>query len=78
MSCPSTSLCLAVENRGNVLRSTDPARGRRARWVLHRLDTLHALHAVSCVSPSFCVTVDDHGYGFVTQLREKNYSGNTR
>jgi hypothetical protein len=65
--CASSSLCLAVENRGYVLRSTDPRAGARAAWTVKRVDDLHALQAISCVSPSLCVTVDDHGYAFVGQ-----------
>jgi len=65
VSCPSSSLCLAVEARGNVLASTDAARGRRASWRAHPVDRLHALWALSCASPALCVAVDDHGYAFV-------------
>jgi hypothetical protein len=63
--CASSAPCLAVENRGNVLRSTDPGAGARAAWTVKRVDDLHALQAISCVSSSLCVTVDDHGYAFV-------------
>jgi hypothetical protein len=65
VSCPSSSFCLAVEGRGNAVRSTDPERGSRAKWRVTSVDRLHALWSVSCASASLCVAVDDHGYAFV-------------
>jgi hypothetical protein len=68
VSCGAPSLCIAVEDRGNVLRSTDPqARGRRV-WRLTSVDELHALHGISCASASMYVAVDDHRYAFVGHL----------
>ncbi len=75
VSCPSTTLCLAVEDRGNVLRTTDAGRGRGAGWRAEAVDRLHALQAVSCASPSLCVAVDDHGYAFVAHRRGRYRRG---
>ena len=75
VSCPSTALCLVVEDRGNVLRSTDAGRGRTAGWQAEAVDGLHALWAVSCASPSLCLAVDDHGYVFVAQHRRRHRTG---
>ena len=65
VSCPSSSFCLAVEGRGNAVRSTNPEHGSRAKWRVTPVDRLHALWSVSCASASLCVAVDDHGYAFV-------------
>ncbi|HTY96538.1 MAG TPA: hypothetical protein VMB91_05815, partial [Solirubrobacteraceae bacterium] len=69
VSCTSTSFCLAVEGRGNAIRSSDPERGSRATWEVTPVDGLHALWSVSCASASLCVAVDDHGYAFVAHRR---------
>jgi hypothetical protein len=62
MSCPSVSLCVAVDNVGNVLTTTAPAGGRDA-WSITNVDGQIALNGVSCPSPSpsLCVAVDESG-----------------
>jgi hypothetical protein len=57
MSCPSASLCVAVDNAGNVLASTSPTTGEP--WSLTAADPGNVFSAVSCPSVSLCVAVDD-------------------
>ena len=64
LSCPSTTLCVAVDDRGNVVTSTDPA-GGGASWRVTPIAPLAgstaaggeygAFQGVSCPSTSFCV-----------------------
>ena len=60
MSCATASLCVAVDAAGNVVSSTNPARGRASAWRVAHVDS-HALNAVSCPSASLCVAVDGAG-----------------
>jgi hypothetical protein len=59
VSCPSESLCVAVDSVGNVLTSTNPA-GAPAKWTVRSVDG-DAIFAVSCASESLCVAVDAGG-----------------
>ena len=59
VSCPSTSLCVAVDGAGNVIASQDPA-GSAAGWSLAHVDS-SPLVALSCPSVSLCVAVDAAG-----------------
>lgn len=54
VSCPSASLCVAVDVDGDVLVSTDPAGGAET-WVRSKVS--EDLDAVSCPSVSLCVAV---------------------
>jgi hypothetical protein len=62
VSCPSTSLCVAADHRGNVLTSTDPAAGR---WKTAGVDTsspgFFGIVSVSCPTRAFCAAVDSTG-----------------
>ena len=62
VSCPSPSLCVAGDNAGDVLVSTDPTAGRTA-WTLVQLSVSSpgAITGVSCPTVSFCVAVDIPG-----------------
>jgi hypothetical protein len=70
VTCPSASVCVAVDQSGNVITSTDPTGGASA-WRVDAVDTassfaggippLSGLTAISCPSPSFCVAVDSAG-----------------
>jgi hypothetical protein len=65
LSCPSAALCVAVDNRGNVLSSTNPAL-LASTWQIVHVDPAAddgegGIHAVSCPSVSFCAAVDDQG-----------------
>jgi hypothetical protein len=70
MSCPSTSLCVAVDSAGQVLTSTHPTGGLPA-WTPVSVDPGNVLNAVSCHSKSFCVAVDNHG----NSVSSKNPTG---
>jgi hypothetical protein len=59
VSCPSTSLCVAVDGNGNVVTSTDPAGG--GGWTVANVDGANEFDGVSCPSTSLCVAVDAHG-----------------
>ena len=73
VSCPSTSLCVAVDAAGNVLSSTNPAGGSTA-WTITHADTNRSygcgggglacqppLVGISCPSTALCVAVDFSG-----------------
>ena len=62
VSCPSASLCVAVDGSGNVLTSTNPAGGTGA-WTRPRISQpgYDELLAVSCPTVSLCVAGDDSG-----------------
>jgi hypothetical protein len=59
MSCPSASLCVAVDDLGNVLTTSDP--GADKAWSVTRLRGSPDLTGVSCTSSSLCVAVDTNG-----------------
>jgi hypothetical protein len=61
LSCPSASLCVAVDDDGQVLTSTDPAGGASA-WDVADIDGTDAIASVSCPSLSLCVAVDAAGH----------------
>ena len=54
VSCPSNSLCVAVDSAGNVLWSTDPA-GGASTWQKTTLTGAGMLESISCPSVSLCV-----------------------
>jgi hypothetical protein len=60
IACPSLTLCVAVDDAGNVVTSTDPS-GGAAAWSVASIDAGRSLNAVSCSSVSQCVAVDDAG-----------------
>jgi hypothetical protein len=60
ISCPSTSLCVAVDGVGHVLTSTDPG-GGAASWDIADIDGSNELNGVSCPTSTFCVAVDGAG-----------------
>jgi hypothetical protein len=59
VSCPSTSLCVAVDVAGNVMTSTSPDDGAQA-WSFAHVNGAR-LTDVSCPSASLCVAVDTAG-----------------
>src|SRR5207247_1568446 len=63
VSCPSSGLCFAVDNAGNLVASSNPP-GAAAAWTLTHVDD-YFLTGVSCPSGGFCVAVDELG-GVVT------------
>ena len=60
VSCPSVSLCVAADNEGNVITSTNPT-GGPAAWTLTHVDKNNSINAVACPSTSLCVATDNAG-----------------
>ncbi len=60
VSCPSASLCVAVDGSGDVLTSIEPT-GGAAAWTSATIDADSGLTAVSCPSTALCVAVDGSG-----------------
>ncbi|MDQ6778860.1 MAG: hypothetical protein M3071_22145 [Actinomycetota bacterium] len=60
LACPSISLCVAVDNAGRVVSSTDPLGGART-WQTADVDAANPLTGVSCPSAALCVAVDGQG-----------------
>lgn len=60
IACPSTSLCLAGDEEGNILASTNPTGGAGA-WHVTNVDSDNKITAISCPSTSFCIAGDSHG-----------------
>ena len=60
ISCPSVSLCVAVDSEGRVLSSSDPSAGARA-WSAADVDGPSDLAGIACPSVSVCVAVDGAG-----------------
>ena len=58
ISCPSASLCVAVDAVGDVVVSTNPI-GGPAAWRTTNIDGRTSINAVSCPSGSLCVAVDN-------------------
>src|ERR1019366_9950291 len=56
-SCPSSGLCVAVDNRGNLVTSSNPT-GGAAAWTVTDVDGSNGLDGVSCPSSGLCVAVD--------------------
>jgi hypothetical protein len=65
VSCPSTTLCVAVDGLGNALTSFAPT-GAASKWTLTpAIDGNGSLEGVSCRESGSCVAVDDAGYAVV-------------
>jgi hypothetical protein len=60
VSCPSMSLCVAVDRQGDLVISTRPTAGLRA-WKIARVRGVDAFRSVSCASVTLCVAVDGAG-----------------
>lgn len=60
VSCPAASLCVGVDDAGNVLSTPDPTAPAPA-WTQASADPGQALAAVSCASASLCAAVDRKG-----------------
>ena len=57
ISCPSSSLCVAVDSFGDTVVSTDPSGGTGA-WTVTQVDSGTGFTDVSCPSASLCVATD--------------------
>jgi hypothetical protein len=60
VSCPATTLCVAVDNGGNEVVSTGPT-GGAAAWKVVNVDGTTALSGISCPTTALCVAVDSLG-----------------
>jgi hypothetical protein len=56
VSCADPSLCVAVDQGGNVIVSTNPG-GGAAAWTLSGIDGLASLSGISCPDEHLCVAV---------------------
>jgi len=60
VSCPTSRLCVAVDDAGNVFTSTDPT-GSAGAWKKTRLGIDYPLDKVTCGSISWCVAFGQTG-----------------
>ncbi len=65
ITCPSTSLCVAGDNKGNILTSVDPATPPPTvpTWTSFNGEGGQSsqINAISCPSTNLCAAVDDSG-----------------
>jgi hypothetical protein len=61
IACPSKTMCVAVDDHGNGIVTSDPTGGAGV-WHKVPIDGGEPLDAVACASRSLCVAVDDSGY----------------
>jgi len=66
ISCPLTSLCVAVDANGNVLTSTDPADPAGDWSVGSLIGDGTGLTGITCASASLCVAVDQNGNAYTS------------
>jgi hypothetical protein len=64
VDCPSVSLCLATDNTGQILSTSDPT--STEPWASALVDPRAEMDSVSCPSASFCVAVDSLGRAAVS------------
>ena len=60
LSCPSTTLCVATDDTGQIVWSTNPGGSFSAWHVTTNVDS-GSLNGVSCPSTTLCVTSDGNG-----------------
>ncbi len=60
VSCPTTTLCVAVDGQGNVVSSINPS-GGPAAWQSAHVDSRAGLVAISCAPSKLCVALDRMG-----------------
>ena len=65
ISCPSESLCVAVDGAGHALSTLDPT-APAPSWSPAAIDPGQSLNSVSCASPTLCVAVDGRGEAFIS------------
>ncbi len=63
VSCANRTACVAVDNDGTAISSTDPA-GGSSTWTTTKVipGTTNGLFAVSCQSPSLCIAAGSWGW----------------
>ena len=67
VACPSQELCVAVDNAGDTITSTNPTAGAMARW--RRRNVLgrpaggyyQSFVDLACPTTTLCVSIADHG-----------------
>jgi hypothetical protein len=65
MSCPSTALCVATDDRGDVLASTEPT--NPDSWTPTPIAYYYSnLHDISCASTSLCVAIGEGQTAYVS------------
>jgi hypothetical protein len=64
VACPSTALCVAVDDVGNVVSSTDPTGGASA-WSTKNIDDTNTLTSITCPATTVCLTADRVGNALV-------------
>ncbi len=62
ISCPTSSFCLAFDNNGNVVKTTD---GGSVWSPYSNVDSSGSPQSVSCDTTTFCAMVDNSGNAFV-------------
>jgi hypothetical protein len=72
VSCPTSGLCVATDDTGNILSTTNPTGGAGAWAVTPLPQASYNLWAISCPTVRFCVAVD-HDSGAV--LSSSNPTG---
>ena len=60
ISCPSSTLCAAVDDSGDLVTSTDPT-GGSADWTDVAVGSAPQYYGVSCPTATLCVAVDGAG-----------------
>ncbi len=65
VSCPSTSLCVVVDDQGRAVVSTDPA-APAPTWSVPATIDNEGLLGISCPSTSLCVAVDEAGRDLIS------------
>jgi hypothetical protein len=54
VSCPTTKLCVASDNAGHIVASTDPG-NPKASWVQRQVNHGYAIDGVACPEDNLCV-----------------------
>ena len=57
LTCPASTLCVAGDDAGNIITSTNPVGGPPA-WTVANVDGGSFIQALSCPSVSLCVAAD--------------------
>jgi hypothetical protein len=79
ISCPTASLCVAGDDVGDVMTSTNPAGGSNA-WSVFPIAGTPSLVDTSCLpGDGFCLVIDDNGtiWGSSTPTSVDTWSSNT-
>lgn len=61
IACPSRSLCVAGDDAGNIIASTDPSGSSARAWTVSPVDRGRPITALSCPTSTFCAAIDYRG-----------------